>query len=892
MKKKIIGAIKRISLLAILLFISISAMAATSAVSVVSMTPLNPNPGDMVTIVVSYCAGANDNTFMMLAVSQFSTIQANNTAGQTFKVDENGTDQGGTGAGDSSVNGGHALNDSQGSAHCGTVTFNINIPTTFSGGGTYYIVVGARGYYTSPGSIDSQGYLQFTLPLPPPSASITKTAENTAELPGDNLLYTINYTVVNSTAFTITDTVPPNCTLVSQSLGGTNSGTTAGSTLTWALGNSTAQVTGSVWFIVNIGAGAASSTIHNTANWTTTEIPAGGASGDAPVTVGQLPFTITKSESEATGVIGDTVTYAFDFASGGMSFFSYDTFDSTIAGFHDNGAGGTWIWNSDGVGGGYLYSPTQSAYPHYLRNTPTTFCFGEIEGDIYIIHGVNDDGLITFRDGGTPASCAYGVGISPDGENGSANTALWVQKFCGAAGGYQQAVYASISNNTWYSVRILVTDAGNNEVRIQAREWPRGTAEPATWPLDWTDMSGSPAPCGYVGFQGNGTNPNYYDNLKILPADQPYPVLYDTIPSQITYQGGTPASVTVNSAPVDNGGVVSWNITTQLANTLYHFEWYGIINYCGTVLNKGTFAAQSGFGTVDSNTVSLNVPVCPETATFTPTYTITNTYTLTPTLTFTLTATLTPTLTSTLTETPSQIIPQFTLSKAESQATADIGDTVTYTISYFNTGLIDLTNLSVWDTVPAGLDNITTISPAGGNYNSSTGVVSWIIPDVPINGSGDLLFSGVMDNSVTRNQVLANTAFGTVTGGQSTVNSNTVNLTANVPELQLTPIMNYPNPFGAGGNDTTTIVFGLTVQAAVEIKFFTISGETVKVMTYPELKGKLVGQADTQKGPNKVLWEGTNTSGNRLASGIYFYRVEATRGSEKCYYISKLAVLR
>ena len=857
-------------------------MAVTSNVSVVSMTPLNPNPGDMVTIVVSYCAAAYDDTRIMVAVSQYNMIQANNTAGQTFKVDENGTDVGGTGAGNSSVNGGYDTHDSPVTAQCYTVSFNINIPTTFSGGGTYYIVVGARSYYTAPGAgnIDSQNYLQFTLPLPLPSASITKTAENTAELPGDNLLYTINYTVVNSTAFTITDTIPPNCTLVSQSVGGTNSGTTAGSTLTWSLGNSTAQVTGSVWFIVNIGAGAASSTIHNTANWTTTEIPTGGASNDAPVTVGQSPLTITKSESETTGVIGDTVTYAFDFSSGGMSFFSYDTFDSTIAGFHDNGAGGTWIWNSDGVGGGYLYSPTQSSYPHYLRDTPTTFCFGEIEGDIYIIHGTNDDGLITFRDGGTPASCAYGVGISPDGENGSANTALWVQKFCGAVGGYQQAVYASISNYNWYSVRILVTDAGNNEVRIQAREWPRGTAEPATWPLDWTDTSGNPASCGYVGFQGNGTNANYYDNLKILSADQPNPVLYDTIPTQITYQGGTPASVTVNSAPVNSSGTVSWNILTQLANTLYHFEWYGIINYCGTILNKGTFAAQGGFGTVDSNTVSLDVPVCPETATFTPTYTITNTYTMTPT--FTPTCTMTPT----------PIIPQFTLSKAVSQATAEIGDTVTYTISYFNTGLIDLTNLSVWDTVPAGLDNITIISPAGGNYNSSTGVVSWLISNVPINGSGDLLFSGVMDNSVTRSQVLANTAFGTVTNGQSTVNSNTVNLAANVPELQLTPIMNYPNPFGAGGNDTTTIVFGLTVQASVEIKFFTISGEPIKVMTYPELKSKLVGQADTQKGVNKVLWDGTNTSGNRLASGIYFYRVEATRGSEKCHYISKLAVLR
>jgi uncharacterized repeat protein (TIGR01451 family) len=897
MEKKILRTIKMLFLLTILLFTGISVMATTSAVTVVSMTPSNPNPGDAVTIVVSYCAAAFDDTRMMLAVSQYNTIQANNTAGQTFKVDENGTDVGGTGAGDASVNGGYDTHDNPATAFCGTVTFNINIPTTFSGGGTYYIVVGARSYYTAPGSIDSQNYLQFTLPLPPPSASITKTAEDTPEFPGENILYTINYTFVNSTNFTITDIVPTNCTLVSQSAGGTSTGTTPGSTLTWAVGNTTQQKTGNVWFVVNIGAGAASSTIHNTANWTTTEIPAGGSSADAPVVVGPATFTITKSESESTGVIGDMVTYGFDFQAGGMFFNSYDTFDidNESSNFTATSNGGpvypgTWTWTSDGNGGGYVYSPQQGTgptndhYPHYLRNTPAAFCFGEIEADILIQNGTtNWDGMITFRDNGVADNCvAYGVGLSQDTSPGH----LYLQKSVPAYTPLTAVNPISINFNQWYTVKVLVSDAGNGAVRIQASVWPTGQPDPGVWYIDYTDSTGIIPSCGKVGFQACPFNPDEYDNLKISESVHTNPVLYDTIPSQITYQGGTPASVTVNSAPVNSGGVVSWNITTQLANTLYHFEWYGIINYCGTVLNKGTFAAQNGFGAVDSNTVSLNVPICPQTATFTPTYTITNTYTMTPTYTPTVTMTVT------LTQTPSPIIPQFTLSKAESQATAEIGDTVTYTISYFNTGLIDLTNLSVWDTLPSGLDNITTISPAGGNYNSSTGVVSWLIPDVPINSSGDLLFSGVMNNSVTRNQVLANTAFGTVTGGQATVNSNTVNLTANVPELQLTPIMNYPNPFGAGGNDTTTIVFGLTVQAAVEIKFFTISGETVKVMTYPELKSKLVGQADTQKGVNKVLWDGTNTSGNRLASGIYFYRVEATRGGEKCYYISKLAVLR
>jgi uncharacterized repeat protein (TIGR01451 family) len=906
MKKMIMKAIKSLAAISfIILLMYIPAAATTSAVTVVSMTPSNPNPGDMVAIVVSYCAQAYDDTRIMLAVSQYNMIQANNTAGQTFKVDENGTDVGGTGAGDSSVNGGYNTNDNPSTAQCYTLTFNINIPTTFSGGGTYYIVVGARSYYTAPGAgnIDSQNYLQFTLPLPPPSASITKTAEDTPEFPGENILYTINYTFVNSTTFTITDTVPPNCTLVSQSVGGTSTGTTPGSTLTWAIGNTAQQKTGSVWFVVNIGAGAASSTIHNTANWTTVEIPAGGSSGDAPVVVGPAAFTLTKSESEATGVIGDTVTYAFDFQAGGMFFNSYDTFDTTnesslFTAVSNGGPGypGTWTWESDGNGGGYVYSPQQGTgptnthYPHYLRNTPTNFCFGEIEADIQIQNGTtNWDGSLTFRDNGVADNCvAYGVGISQDNSPGY----LFIQK---SVPGYTPlvattAIPFTINFNQFYTVKVLVTDAGNGAVEIQASVWPQGQPDPMAWYLTYIDTPGPtntviPA-CGQVGFQGCPYNPDVFDNLKISESVHTNPRLFDTIPTSITYSGGTPASVTVNSAPVVSNGVVSWNITTQLSSMVYHYEWYGIINYCGTIPNTGSFIADNGFGTVNSNTVSLSVPVCPQTATFTPTYTITNTYTVTSTYTPTVTMTVT------MTQTPSPIIPQFTLSKAESETTANIGDTVTYTITYNNTGLIDLTNLDVWDTVPAQLTDITTISPAGGNYSAATGLVSWVLADVPVSGSGTMVFSGVVSNNVNNGQVMPNTAYGTVVSGQNTVVSNTVNLTASVPELQLTPIMNYPNPFG-GGPDTTTIVFGLTVQAEVDVKFFTISGELVRTMTYDELKGQLVApQTDTQKGTNKFIWDGKNDSGNRLASGVYFYRVEAKRGNESAHYISKLAILR
>ncbi len=70
---------------------------------------------------------------------------------------------------------------------------------------------------------------------------------------------------------------------------------------------------------------------------------------------------------------------------------------------------------------------------------------------------------------------------------------------------------------------------------------------------------------------------------------------------------------------------------------------------------------------------------------------------------------------------------------------------------------------------------------------------------------------------------------------------------------------NYPNPF----NPATTIQFNLNKAANVKIDIFNV-------------EGKLINQIvnDYRKtGSHKVLWNGTNNKGDRVASGTYFYRI-------------------
>lgn len=77
---------------------------------------------------------------------------------------------------------------------------------------------------------------------------------------------------------------------------------------------------------------------------------------------------------------------------------------------------------------------------------------------------------------------------------------------------------------------------------------------------------------------------------------------------------------------------------------------------------------------------------------------------------------------------------------------------------------------------------------------------------------------------------------------------------------------NYPNPF----NPSTSIKIGLPEQSKVKITIYDILGKEVLTLANNQFDA----------GTHKFVWDGTNHSGARTASGLYFYvlRVQASNG--------------
>ncbi len=79
-------------------------------------------------------------------------------------------------------------------------------------------------------------------------------------------------------------------------------------------------------------------------------------------------------------------------------------------------------------------------------------------------------------------------------------------------------------------------------------------------------------------------------------------------------------------------------------------------------------------------------------------------------------------------------------------------------------------------------------------------------------------------------------------------------------------LKNFPNPF----NPNTNIYFQLFQEDLISLNIFNVKGEVVK--TYKE---KVYPQ-----GENYINWDGTDNDQNKCASGIYFYQVKSSKGSQ------------
>jgi hypothetical protein len=72
---------------------------------------------------------------------------------------------------------------------------------------------------------------------------------------------------------------------------------------------------------------------------------------------------------------------------------------------------------------------------------------------------------------------------------------------------------------------------------------------------------------------------------------------------------------------------------------------------------------------------------------------------------------------------------------------------------------------------------------------------------------------------------------------------------------------NYPNPF----NPSTTLSYGLSSDSDVRIRIYNVLGQNVRT---------LVDEHQTA-GFKSVIWDGSDDSGDRVSTGVYFYTIEA-----------------
>lgn len=90
-----------------------------------------------------------------------------------------------------------------------------------------------------------------------------------------------------------------------------------------------------------------------------------------------------------------------------------------------------------------------------------------------------------------------------------------------------------------------------------------------------------------------------------------------------------------------------------------------------------------------------------------------------------------------------------------------------------------------------------------------------------------------------------------------------------ITQSTITDVLNYPNPFST----KTHFVFTLTgseVPDYMKIQIMTITGKIVREITHMELGPIRVGRNITD-----YYWDGTDMYGDRLANGVYLYRVIA-----------------
>ena len=159
----------------------------------------------------------------------------------------------------------------------------------------------------------------------------------------------------------------------------------------------------------------------------------------------------------------------------------------------------------------------------------------------------------------------------------------------------------------------------------------------------------------------------------------------------------------------------------------------------------------------------------------------------------------------------------------------------------------------------------------GGNNNTNA--------DIALDWAGNIVwFENANEEIFMIAPPRAGTVVTRITKGYDTVtvqNASSVSKDGLPVEFSLN--QNYPNPF----NPSTLISYTLPVHAAVTVVVYDILGNIVSELF----------NGEAQQGYNAIMWNASNVSGLKAASGVYLYRVTARLSDGRSYSDTKRMVL-
>ncbi|HDQ25131.1 MAG TPA: DUF11 domain-containing protein [bacterium] len=746
----------------IILFFSSLSFAGNPQVESITMVPPSPNFGDRITVTVVYCGQLYNKHEIGIAIS---TVPVPSDArlsgiGQAFIVSRAGINV--HTATPAASPGGEIgwtahPNPNGGTANCQTcgsgsndgmritVTYGLNEPLTVPSSEYFpgcdpenlYLHVVMKDNNLNDGEYHNRdacqvGTISWTIPLLDPFLNIHKRVEGVLQLANDLVLFSIDYSYANGQP-RITDAIPniPGTTITLVSAGplGFYSGPAPGSVvtpgqgLTWNLPNRTGlkgSVDGTVWFLLRVNSDPTmGGLVTNTAGGTMGSI---SRSSSTSLVVGQPAVTITKSQSTASPLYGENITYYLSYQINGSQLVAYQSFDDLPLGtyystpptgwrFRPSVTNGTWyIEDPCGTGDRVIRGNTSISndYPGLLYEGYTmqidAQCLGIITTEVMIDPSGETtgqgyegaDSLVIIRDDGLAAGGrAYGLVLSVDnfiGTNPNGNIGF---QRCGATpyGPYTagtcmwpESVPFDIRGNAWYRVKIQTGGVAGNVCEFRAKVWEKGDPEPAGWTIQWTDTncvadgfhctgSGRTWYAGVAqqGGEGAYTQDSYNNFTMLKPRTSANTTLYDTIPAGITYQGEQgPRPRTLGPTPM-----IGWDL-----GLIYDeggtYTWWGRVDTCDPITNRAAIDG-STIAQILSNEV-VAYPICQE---------------------------------------ETEII------KTANVASAGLGDRITWTIAYCNTGMSTITNYRIWDTRPASMSYL---NCSGGTSCGQAGnIISWNI---------------------------------------------------------------------------------------------------------------------------------------------------------------------